>query len=72
MKEITQQGLRNAVHYLLTSSEMDRVRLFLVGDASADKSESDEIILYVVNTVRDHLLSHGKQVRAIAAARRVV
>lgn len=72
MREVTQRGLDNAVHYLLTSSEMDRVRLFLVADASADKSEADEIILSVVNAVRDHLLSHGKAVRAIAASKRAV
>lgn len=72
MKEITQRGLMNAVHYLLTSSEMDRVRAFLTADASAEKSESDEIILYVANAVRDHLLTHGRSVRAIAASKRAV
>jgi len=72
MREVTQRGLSNAVHYLLTSSEMDRVRAFLTADASAEKSESDEIILYVANAVRDHLLGHCKASRAIAASKRAV
>lgn len=72
MKEVTIRGLDNAMHGLMNCPEMDRIRLFLVADASADKSEADEIILAIVNGMRDHLLAHGKQVRAIAAARRVV
>jgi len=72
MKETTTRGLTNAMSSLLSSPEMDQIRLFLQADASADKSESDDIILWTVNAIRDHLLAHGKQVRAIAAARRVV
>jgi hypothetical protein len=72
MKETTKRGLDNAMSALLSSPEFDRVRLFLVADASADKSEADEIVKAIGDQIRAHLLDHGRQVRAIAAKGRAV
>lgn len=72
MKETTARGLQNAIASLLSSPEMDRIRLFLVADVSADKPEAEEIIKFVGDQIRAHLLEHGKQVRAIAAKGRAV
>lgn len=72
MKEATKRGLENATKLMFESPEFDRVRLFLVAEAGADKPESDEIILYVCNAVRDHLLQHNKAVRVIAQSKRAV
>ena len=72
MKEATRRGLDTAVKYALSAPEFDRIRLFLVAEASADKPESDEVILFVCDAVRDHLLAHNRAVRAVALAKKAV
>ena len=65
MKEATARGLKNAVSLLLQSGEFDRVRMFLVAEASSQKSEADEIIRTVCDDIRTHLLQHSKAVSAL-------
>lgn len=72
MKEITARGLANAMSSLLSTPEFDQVRRFLVADASAEKSEADEIIKTVNDHIRAHLIEHGKSVRAVAVQKRAV
>jgi len=67
MRPDTQRGLVNAIALLLGSPEFDRIRLFLIADASQGRGESDEIIKYIGDEVRAHLLEHRK---AVAAASR--
>jgi len=72
MKEVTIRGLENAMSALLSSPEMDRLRLFLVADSSAEKPEADEIIKHIGDQIRGHLLAHSKAMRTIAASRLAV
>ena len=72
MRAATLRGLETAVSYALNTPEFDRIRLHLVAEASSDKPESEEVILYVCNAVRDHLLAHDRAVKAIAMNRRAV
>lgn len=65
MRDVTARGLDNAVKLLLGSPEFDRIRLFLIADASQGKGEGDEIIKYVGDEIRAHLLDHRKAVAAI-------
>ena len=44
MKAVTQRGLENAIKLLIQSPEFDRIRLFLVADASQGSGEGEEII----------------------------
>lgn len=67
MNANTQRGLQNAMAMLFQSPEFDRIRLFLVADASASKPESEDIIRYVTDEVREHLAVHN---RAVLAAKR--
>ena len=60
----TQRGLDNAVKMLTSAPEFDRIRLFLIADASASKPEADEIIRFVTDEIRAHLVSHNKAVLA--------
>lgn len=72
MRAATLRGLENAVKLVFGSAEFDRIRLHLVAEAGSDKPESEEVILYVCNAVRDHLLAHDKAVKAIAMNKRAV
>lgn len=67
MNPVTHRGLTNAMNFLFQSPEMDRLRLFLVADASASKQEGEEIIKHITDEVRAHLLTHQ---RAVLAAKR--
>lgn len=70
MNTNTIRGLDNAIKNLFSTSEFDRLRLFLIADASAEKSEAEEIIKTIGDAIRAHLIEHGKAVRAIAAGKR--
>ena len=65
MNPNTVRGLENAVSLLFSAPEFDRVRLFLISDASSGKGESEEIIKYVCDEVRSHLVTHHKAVLAV-------
>ena len=65
MKPTTQRGLDNAIKLLLQSPEFDRIRLFLVADASRGSGEAEEIIKMIGDEIRAHLITHGKAVAAI-------
>ena len=64
MRDVTARGLDNAVKLFLGSPEFDRIRLFIISDVSQGKGEGDEIIKYVGDEVRAHLLDHRKAVIA--------
>jgi hypothetical protein len=65
MKAVTQRGLENAIKLLIQSPEFDRIRLFLVADASQGSGEGEEIIKMIGDELRNHLISHQKAVAAI-------
>jgi len=65
MKAVTERGLQNAIKLLIQSPEFDRIRLFLVADASQGSGEAEEIIKMIGDEIRAHLITHGKAVAAI-------
>lgn len=67
MNANTQRGLTNAISLLLSTAEFDRLRLFLISDASSGRAESEEIIRHICDEIRGHLVTHQK---AVAAAKR--
>lgn len=69
MRPDTQRGLGNAIALLLGSPEFDRIRLFLIADGSASDPEASEIIKYVGDEIRAHLVAHHKSVLAAKAGR---
>jgi hypothetical protein len=64
MNEVTRRGLDTSIKLFLTAPEFDRIRLFLIADASQGKGESEEIIKFVGDEIRAHLLQHVKSVAA--------
>lgn len=65
MKEMTKRGLTNAILLMVQAPEFERLRAFLTADASAAKSEADEIIKTICDDLRAHLVAHHKGVSAI-------
>ena len=51
MKAVTQRGLENAIKLLIQSPEFDRIRLFLVADASQGSGEGEEIIVNLLRMI---------------------
>lgn len=69
MNPNTKRSIDNQIRLVLESPEFDRLRLILVADASSEKSEADEIIKLIGDSIRSHLVEHGRAVRAVAARR---
>jgi hypothetical protein len=67
MKDTTIRGLDNAISILFYAPEFDRIRMFLISDASTGAGENEEIIKHVTDEIRSHLVAHFK---AALAARR--
>lgn len=60
----THRGLDHAVKTLTHVPAFDHIRRFLIADASASKPEADEIIKFVTDEIRAHLVAHHKAVLA--------
>lgn len=65
MKATTQRGLTTAVKFLIDAPEFERIRAFLTADASAAEPEAPEIIKFVGDEIRNHLVTHSKAVQAV-------
>jgi hypothetical protein len=64
MKDVTVRGLDNAVKILISTPEFDRLRAFLTANASQGDNEQEEIIKFIGDEIRGHLLFHHKAVTA--------
>jgi hypothetical protein len=65
MKPNTQRGLDNAMSLLFSAAEFDTIRRFLLAEASAAKPETEEVIKYVCDEVRQHLITHAAAVASV-------
>lgn len=72
MKEASQRGLDNSISLLFQSPEFDRIRLFFVAAVDDPTTSDEELVKYVTDAIRTHLVTHGKAVRSIAASKRRV
>ena len=72
MKEATQRGLDNSIKLMFESPEFDRIRLFFVAAVDDPTTSDEELVKYITDATRSHLVTHGKAVRAIAASKRRV
>lgn len=68
MKPNTQRGIDNAISLLYSTGEFDTLRRFLLSEVSAEKPETDEIIRYVCDEIRQHLVTHATAIAAIKRA----
>lgn len=67
MKPNTLRGLNNAISLLYSTGEFDTLRRFLLAEASADRPETEEIVKYICDEIRQHLVTHAA---AVAATKR--
>lgn len=68
MKAITQRGLTNSLSLLFSSAEFNDIRRFLLSEVSAAKPETEEVIRYVCDEVRQHLVEHAAALSTVKRA----